>query len=78
MWVIVRVVHGDVDKIHIETVDDEKLTDRVESLVEMTMEMEYSLVEETPITTEINQVYWWAVFEADDGDILISIDAKKI
>lgn len=89
MWIIVKVDHGNADKVHIETCENTPLAlARIESLKQMTLESYQKTdileqndnygcgCEECDCREDYKSIYWWNV-TFNDG-LLVTIDAKEV
>jgi hypothetical protein len=81
MWIIVKVYHGDADKVHIETYLDRNLAfTRIEDLKQMVKEClddgDGIMIVEENESILCGNVYWWNIL-FNDG-LLVTIDAKEI
>jgi hypothetical protein len=80
MWIIVKVYHGDADKVHIETYLNRDLAlNRITDLKEMTKEFlndGKTIAEENESDNCNDNIYWWNI-TFNDG-LLVTIDAREI
>jgi len=80
VWVIVKVEHGDADKVSIETQKTkEEMLNRVKDLINMVKEMDDQIIEEN-FSDDCDcgncDNWWWNITFADN--LLVTIDAKLI
>lgn len=76
-WVIVKVQHGDADKVHIETRDtEEEMLKRVHNLIAQVKEDDEPIKEENLCDEfEVRYGEWWWNVEFEHGT-LITINAE--